>query len=213
MAGAGSDPLTRRRSGFTLPIEISAITAILAVALGLLAGAGAALYQRTQSSTYVSQAVLLIDQPSVVASNPDAGPLQKLQLLRYQYASVVQTETIAGPVAQQLNLSLGQVESELRAAINPVSFTINVVATTKSPSRSSSLAQAGAAQLIDYVAKSQTHVGIAPQSRVVLNEVTTPQAGVRTAITTKHELLPAVIAFLVVAGAFLIVADLMRRRP
>jgi capsular polysaccharide biosynthesis protein len=212
MAEAETDPLTDRRPGLSLPIEVSAITVILALALGLLAGAGAALYQRSKSTSYLSQGVLLIDQPAVVANNPDAGPLQKLQLLRLQYASVVKTETIAAPVARQTNLSLGQVESELSALVDPTSFTINVVATSGSPSAASALAQAGTAQLISYVDKTQAHLGISPQNRVVLDEVTAPHAGVRVPQTRTKILLPAAIAFLVVAGGFLIVADLMRRR-
>lgn len=212
MAGAETDPLITRRPGISLPIEVSAITVILALALGLLAGAGAALYQRSKSTSYLSQGVLLIDQPAVVALNPDAGPLQKLLLLRLQYASVVKTETIAGPVARQVHMSLGQVESELSALVDPTSFTINVVATSNSPSKASQLAQAGTAQLISYVAKTQSHLGVSPQNRVVLDEVTTPHAGVRIPQSKTKILLPAAIAFLVIAGGFLIIADLMRRR-
>jgi capsular polysaccharide biosynthesis protein len=212
MSGAGSDPLSGRRSSSSVPIEVSAITVILAVVLGLLAGAGAALYQHTRSSRYVSAGVLLIDQPSVVASIPDAGPLQKLQLLRLQYASVVKTETIAGPVARQLHVSLGQIEGELAAFVDPASFTIDVIASAPSPSQASQVAQAGTAQLITYVAKTQAHLGIPVQNRVVLSEVTTPRPGTRVVLSKSKFLVPAIIAFLVVAGGFLVVADLLRRR-
>lgn len=210
MAGAESDRLTPPRA--RLPIEISAITAILALALALIAGAGAALYQRAKPTHYVSVAVLLIDQPTLVASVPDAGPLQKLQALRYYYAGLIRTEVIADPVSRQVHLPVGQVESDLVADIDPTSFTINIVATTKAPSQSNLVAQAGASALISYVAKQQQQLGLGPTSQVVLDEVTTPQAGVKVSPSTAKVLISAAVAFVIVGSAFLIVADLLRRR-
>jgi hypothetical protein len=202
-----------RPTGIKMPIEVSAITIILALALGLMAGAGAALYQKSQPSHYVSAAVLLIDQPLVVAQTPDAAPLQKLQLLRYQYIGLLKTETLAIPIARQVgNVSPGQVENQLTGAADPLSFTIEILAVSDNPSQSNLLAQAAVSQLTSYVDKSQQHLGVPPQSRVVLTEVTPPHAGIRVSISTTKILLPAVIAFLVVAGAFLIIADQLRRR-
>jgi uncharacterized protein involved in exopolysaccharide biosynthesis len=210
MAGVDADS---RRPGLSLPIEVSAITAILALALALMAGAGAALYQKSRPSSYISVGVLLIDQPAVVASDPSGAPLQKLQLLRYQYAGLLKTETIAIPVARQIGtISAAQVEKDLSSSIDPLSFTINVVATSGSPTESNLVAQAAVSQLISYVNKAQAHIGIPPTARVVLNEVTTPHSGLKVTPSTTKILLPAAIAFIVVGGAFLIIADLLRRR-
>jgi capsular polysaccharide biosynthesis protein len=211
MADADTDPLIRR-SRSILPIEVNAITAILALALALLAGAGAALYQRSRPANYISIAVLLIDQPTAVATTPDSGPLLKLQQLRYQYADLVRTDIIADPVARQLNLSVSRVEGEVSALVDPTSFTITIVGTAKSPSESNSVAQATTGQLISYVAKSQKHLGLIPTNQVVLDEVTTPHAGVKLNASTRKVLLSAAIGFVVVGAAFLIVADLLRRR-
>ncbi|MBV9486251.1 MAG: hypothetical protein JO246_09365 [Frankiaceae bacterium] len=202
-----------RRPGLQLPIEITAITAILALALALMAGAGAALYQKSRPANYLSVAVLLIDQPLVVAQTPDAAPLQKLQLLRYQYIGLLKTETIAVPVARQVgNISVGQVENDLVGSADPLSFTITIAATADNPSESNLVAQAAVSQLTSYVDKSQQHLGVPVTSRVVLTELTPPHAGVRVSLSTTKILLPAVIAFIVVGGAFLIIADLLRRR-
>jgi capsular polysaccharide biosynthesis protein len=213
MAGVETDSLTPRRSGLSLPIEISAITAILALALGLMAGAGAALYQRSRPAKYVSVAVLLIDQPTAVAQNPDAGELQKLQLLRYRYAPLVRTDVIADPVSRQVHLPASQVAAELNAFVDPTSFTINLLATSTSPSESNTVAQAGAAQLISYLAQQQRRLPVIPQNRVILTEVTQPGPGVKQVASTTKVLLSGGIAFVVVAAGFLIVADLLRRRP
>jgi hypothetical protein len=212
MAGAETDPLTTRRPGFSIPIEVSALTVILALALALLAGAGAALYQRTRPASYLSVVVLYIDQPLAVASAPDSGELLKLQELRYQYGSLVRTDVIGRPVARQTKLPASVVESDLAALIDPASFTIDIVATTKSPSQSGVLAQDGATALINYVARTQLHLGIPAVNRVVLNETTTPHAGVAVTASTKKQLVSGAIAFIVVGAAFLVVADLLRRR-
>jgi hypothetical protein len=210
---ADAAPSGARRGGVALPIEITAITAILAIALGLMAGAGAALYQRHRPFNYVSVAVLLIDQPGPVANTPDAAPLQKLQLLRVQYAGLLKTEVIAGPVAQQVGgISTAQAEAELSAVVDPASFNLNIVATSNSPSESNLLAQAAVQQLTSYIDKAQAHIGVPPVDRVVLDEVTNPHAGVKVSTSTTKVVLPAVIAFIVVAGGFLIIADLLRRR-
>jgi hypothetical protein len=212
MAGVDVDSLTGRRSGWSLPIEINAITATLALALGLLAGAGAALYQRQRPNVYLSSAVLLIDQPATVASAPDSAPLQKLQLLRYQYASLLQTQVIAGPVSRQLNISPIRVETDLTSTVDPVSFTIDILGTDKSPAEAGLITQAAAAQLISYVNKSQASIGIPASARVVLDELTPPTRGIRGPISNSKSLLAGAIAFIVVTGGFLIVADLLRRR-
>jgi capsular polysaccharide biosynthesis protein len=211
MAGAETDPLTSR-PGFSLPIEITAITAILALALALLAGAGAALYQRSRPSNYISIAVLLIDQPTTVATIPDVGPLIKLQQLRYQYADLVRTDVIADPVSRQVHLPVSRVEGDLTALVPLASFTISIVGTSKSPSESNLVTQAATAELINYVAKGQKNLGLAPTNYVVLDEVTTPHAGVKVSPSTTKVLVSAAIAFVVVGAAFLIVADLLRRR-
>lgn len=213
MASAEPDSLTERRPGVSLPIEVTALTAILALALALMAGAGAALYQKTRPANYISIGVLFIDQPVAVATSPDSGPLLKLQTLRLQYAGLIRTETITGPVSRQVHLPVGEVTNDLSAIVDPTSFNINVVATAKSPTEAFAVAQAATNQLVSYVAKSQVNIGVIPQNRVVLNEVTQPHSGARVSVSTTRILLPAAIAFIVVGGAFLIIADLLRRRP
>jgi hypothetical protein len=212
MASVEPDSLTERRPGMSLPIEVTALTAILALALALMAGAGAALYQKTRPSNYISLGVVLIDQPVVVANDPSSGPLLKLQTLRLYYAGLIKTETITSPVSRQVQLPIGRVTNDLSALVDPTTFNINIIATDKSPTVALKVAQAGTAQMISYVDRSQAHIGVIPQNRVVLTEVTPPHAAVRVSVSTTKILLPAAIAFIVVGGVFLIVADLLRRR-
>lgn len=213
MAVLGTDTVPGRRPALALPVEITAITAILALALALMAGAGAALYQKSRPSSYVSAGILQINQPLIIAQTPDGAPLQKLQILRYFYIGLLKTDTIGVPVAQQLgNVTPSQVEGAITGLADPLTFTITIVATTKSPTLSNQIAQATISQLTSYVDKSQEHIGVRQADRVELIEATQPHAGVKISLSTTKVLLPAVIAFIVVGGAFLIVADRLRRR-
>lgn len=204
-------PLAERRP-VRAPIEVTAITAILALALALLAGAGAALYQKSRPANFTSVGVLLIDQPTIVAENPDGSVLLKLQQLRYQYADLVRTSVIAQPVSQQIHLPVATVESDVSALVDPTSYTMAIVAIAKTPSEAETIAQATTNQLSSYVNKTQAHLGVPPTSRVVLDEITNPAQGVKVKPSLTKVLVSAAIAFVVVGAAFLIVADLLRRR-
>jgi capsular polysaccharide biosynthesis protein len=200
----------------TIPVEVSALTVILALVLALLAGAGAALYQRSKPTHYISWSSMLIDQPFQVASDAGDATLAKLQRLRFYYAGLVQTSIIAAPVASQLSdqyhLTTSQIEGAVNTLMGANTFTIELFAQGRNPQESSAIAQAATAELIDYVKRQQKDLGIPVVQRVTLTEITTPVAGVKVTVSTKKQLVSAGVAFVVVGAAFIIVADLLRRR-
>jgi hypothetical protein len=212
MAIVDPDPIARRGRQLTIPLEVSALTVILALALGLVAAGGAALYQRHKPTNYFSLAVLQIDQPQQVATDAGDATLAKLQRLRFYYAGVLDTEVLAAPIAQEVHLPVGAVIGSLTTLISPSNFLIDLFSHAKTPQQSQAIAQAATTQLINYVRKQQVKAGIPSISRVVLREVTQPGLGVRVATSTKKELIAGGVAFVVVAAAFIIVADLLRRR-
>lgn len=197
----------RRRA---VPLEVSALTVILAITLAVVAGAGAALYQRSRPSHYLSYSVLAIDQPIAVSADSGDATLDKLQRLRAYYAGYLKTNVLAQPIANQVKLPVGQVEGALTTLISPSNYLIYLFATGRNPSESNSIAQAATSQLISYVRKRQA--SIPAVNRVVLNEVTDPAAGIKVTQSNKKVLLSAAVAFVVVGAAFIIVADLLRRR-
>ncbi|HVT21878.1 MAG TPA: hypothetical protein VHE57_10855 [Mycobacteriales bacterium] len=200
----------------TIPLEVSALTVILAFVLALLAGAGAALYQRSKPTHYISFSEMLIDQPFQVVSDTGDATLAKLQRLRFYYAGLVQTSVIAGPVASQLSdryrLTTSQVEGAVNTLIGADTFTIDLFAQGRNPQEASAIAQAATDELINYVKRQQKDLSIPTVQRVTLTEVTSPAAGVKVTVSTKKQLVSAGVAFVVVGAAFLIVADLLRRR-
>ena len=142
--------------------------------------------------------------------------LAKLQRLRFYYAGLVQTSVIAAPVATQLQdqyrLTTAQVEGAVNTLMGADTFTIDLFAQGRNPQESSAIAQAATAELIDYVKRQQKDLGIPTVQRVTLTEVTTPSAGIKVKVSTKKQLVSAGVAFVVVGAAFMIVADLLRRR-
>jgi hypothetical protein len=212
MAVIEPDPITPRGRQITIPLEVSALTVILALALGLIAAGGAALYQRHKPTNYYSLAVLQIDQPVQVSTDAGDATLAKLQRLRSYYAGLLDTEVLAAPIAKQVHLPVGAVIGSLSTLISPSNFLIDLVARSGDPQHAQSIAQAATQQLINYVRRQQAKAGIPSLNRVVLREVTTPTAGIKVGASKKKELIAGGVAFVVVAAAFIIVADLLRRR-
>jgi hypothetical protein len=193
-----------------VPLEVSALTVILAITLAVVAGAGAALYQRSKPTHYLSYSVLAIDQPLAVAADTGDSTLDKLQRLRSYYAGYLKTEVLAGPIAHQVHLPVGTVEGSVSTLISPANYLIYLFAQAPNPSESQSIAQAASSQLISYVRKRQGNINAV--NRVVLTEVTNPAIGVKVKESTRKVLVSAAVAFVVVGAAFIIVADLLRRR-
>jgi hypothetical protein len=209
VADAFSDDLrTERRR--TIPLEVRFLTVILAITLGVVAGAGAALYQRTRPTNYFSIAVLAIDQPIQVSGDVGDTTLLKLQRLRGYYTQYLKTEVLASPIAHQLNLPVGRVEADITPVNNASNYLIELVTTDRSPSQAESIAQAATSQLVSFVRKKQPN--IPASDRVILTEVTNPSFGAKIRVSSDKVLTSAVVAFIVVAAAFIIVADLLRRR-
>jgi hypothetical protein len=205
------DQLVPRGRQITIPLEVSALTVILALALGLMAAGGAALYQRHKPTSYYSFAVLQIDQPRAVVTDAGDATLAKLQRLRSYYAGMLDTEVLAGPIGQQVHLPTGTVIGSLTTLISPSNFLIDLFAHAPTPSQSQSIAQAATTELIHYVRTSQAKAGVPTLDRVVLREVTQPGKGIKVATSHKKELVSGGVAFVVVTAAFIIVADLLRR--
>jgi hypothetical protein len=207
-----ADRVEPRGRQSSIPLEVSALTIILAITLAVMAGAGAAVYQRSKPTSYLSYAVLAIDQPIAVANDPGDATLAKLQRLRTYYTGYLNTEVLAGPIARQVHLTPGQIEGSVSTLSSPSNFLIDLFARAPNPTESDNIATAAAGELISFVSKQQAKIGIQAINRVVLTEVTSPAAGTKLHESSKKVLVSAGVAFVVVGAAFIIVADLLRRR-
>ena len=86
----------------------------------LLAVLGAASILKGPTS-YSSSTTMLIDDPYQLATSGQATEFSNLDALRYKYAALVATDSIADPVASQLHLPVDDVLGALSTNV-PVEF-------------------------------------------------------------------------------------------
>jgi capsular polysaccharide biosynthesis protein len=128
---------------------------LLAIVLGLivaslLAVTGARSVLGTQT-TWSSTAVMLIDDPSALATAGDDGQLLKLDALRLKYQALVSTTVIAQPVATQLHMPVGDVLGSVTATVPYQSLLMDVTATGSNPGVVQRLAQTTANEVTKFV--------------------------------------------------------------
>jgi capsular polysaccharide biosynthesis protein len=187
------------------------VYAFAVLAFVALAGAGAAV-TRNNTLSYRSQTVLTINQPLLVASSRDAGPINKLSELRLQYSELLTTQVLATPIAQQVGISPGQAAQEVTAVNTPDSLLIVVTATTPTKARSTALASAAADQLVSYAQSSQAEFGVPTAQRVVLTVVTPAGTAARVSRGTRTVITVALFLGVVGAAAVFAIAAIVRRR-
>jgi capsular polysaccharide biosynthesis protein len=124
---------------------------VFGVALGVTLAVVSAVIVLNGPTVYTSTTVMLINDPLAIATAGDQGQLLKLDALRYKYASLVNTEAIAAPVARQLHLGVGQVLGATTTQVPVNSLLMDIVATWSTPSEASALSQAVAGQVTAYV--------------------------------------------------------------
>ena len=128
---------------------------LLAVVLGLIVAAllsftGARSVLRTPT-TWSSTAVMLIDDPSALATAGDDGQLQKLDSLRLKYQALVSTDLIARPVAKQLHLPVGDVLGSVTVTVPYQSLLMDVTGTWSTPGVAQRLAQTTGEEVSRFV--------------------------------------------------------------
>lgn len=129
--------------------------ALRAVLVGLFLGFALALIGGfsvlSGKTTYSSTAVMLINDPYKLATSGQPSEFSSLDVLRYKYSALVKTNAIAGPVANQLGLPVGQVMGALSTDVPANSLLMDVTATWPTPGAAQKLAQATAGQITSYI--------------------------------------------------------------
>lgn len=193
-----------------------AARAVVVAVLTVLAFAGAAtggvLIARSQNAKYRSTSLLAIDQPLVIASTRDAGPVEKLSRLRLQYAGLLRTDALAVPIANQVGLTPVTVSQRITATAVPDSLLIAVSAIGSTPDAAKRLAAAAAQELVNYAQRSQDQYSIPAAQQVVLGIATPARDGGAITRSTRTVVTVAGFLGLAAAGLVLALASLVRRR-
>jgi hypothetical protein len=146
----------------------------------IAAGIAAASVLR-QPARYSSRAVLVIDQPGLIARSLSEGVLVKLNQLRTKYALLARTVQVTKPVADKTGLPPGLIAGAINVSLPGPSLIMVVEAKTGQPPISRVVADAAAEQLVALVKAEQDAAkpAIAPESRILLTIAAPAQPGVK----------------------------------
>ncbi len=151
-------------------VVLSVANLLVAVAIGLVAGAVGYANVMRATPQYQSSAVMLMDQPLALSSG-DAGVVVKLNALRGKYVALILTAEIMAPAAKRANLPIGVVRAAQRPVVPAQTLTLLPTARAKSPELAQKIAQATADTVEDYVADEQAATGLSPAQRISVRVV------------------------------------------
>lgn len=178
-------PIPRSRYDAPMPVDLPAwqrrlwaavratpVLASVAAVVGALLVAGlVGAVELRGPTTYTATATMFIDDPYALATAGDAGQLLKLDSLRVKYASLVDTDVIAGPVAARLGLPVSAVVGAVGAGVPGESLLMPVSATWSSPREAVLVANAVAAQVTAYVQQEEQAFGVPADNRFSITDI------------------------------------------
>jgi capsular polysaccharide biosynthesis protein len=145
---------------------------IVGLILGLLlAGIADIAVLSGQKTVYTSTAVMLIDDPYALATSGQPDEFANLDALRYKYAALVGTNSIAGPVAAELGIPVGDVIGAVSTKVPAYSLIMDVTATWSSPAEAQRLAQATAEQISTFITHEDDAYSIPASARFTFHVV------------------------------------------
>ena len=149
--------------------------ALRAVLVGLFLGFALALIGGVSAlsgrTTYTSTAVMLINDPYKLATSGQLNEFGSLDVLRYKYSALVGTTAIAGPVATQLGLPVGDVIGALSTNVPSNSLLMSVTATWPTPAGAQKLAQATTNEITAYISQEDNTYNIPTADRFTFEAI------------------------------------------
>lgn len=149
----------------------------IAVAIGLFTGIAAYGNITQQDAVYQSTAVMLIDQPKVIAIGNE-GAVVKLNLLRPKYLALLTTPDVVNPAARRAGVTPAFMAASERPSAPQVS-TLSVFPIIRAKDRllAQRMAQALAESLQDYVIDEQTDAKLSPDIQIELRIIEPAHVG------------------------------------
>lgn len=157
--------------------RFSPLILIAAVIAGVMAGGVGANSVLRKPERYATRAILEIDQPQLVASAQNAGPVDKLNRLRQKYSLLGLTRRITSPVAQKTGLPEGLIGRGLSIGTPGESLLLVVNAVGNDPAQARTIADAVAEELVVFVKAEMEAAKIPETNRITLEVVAPAQPG------------------------------------
>lgn len=119
--------------------------------LGVLLAAFGAVIALRGPTTYTSSTTMLIDDPYQLATSGQVTEFTNLDALRYKYAGLVGTDSMANPVASKLHLPVDDVIGAVSASVPTNSLLMTVDATWSTPDEARRISEAAAHEVTAYI--------------------------------------------------------------
>ena len=185
----------------------NAFRVFVAVIAGIVVGGLVGATVGSPETKFESRSVLLIDQPTAIASAGDEGVIVKLIRLRTKYADLLRTDPLSQPIADELGRPLGEVKANLRAQLPFQSLLLVIVGSGDDAEEAQALAQAAAESVQAFAAAEQEADQIPADERVVFEVVEAADPGVKAGESRSRRVTAALVSAVVAALAVLALLD------
>lgn len=184
-----------------------AVLLVVAIVGLLVASVSAASLQR-RDPAYESTQALLIDQPRALATAPNGDLIAKLASLRIKYVSLLRSDAVIDPAAEDLRLPPGVVAGAVRASAPPESLIILVVGRAQSAELARSIAGSVASSLRSYLADEQTRLAVPEENQITLTALRDAGPGVKVEPTVRRSVSVGIVGGVVAAALLYLVLGL-----
>ncbi|HEX5266204.1 MAG TPA: hypothetical protein VFW24_05480 [Acidimicrobiales bacterium] len=155
------------------------ISVMVAIAVAIVAGGGAAAVAHTRPATYRSQAILLMDQPVAIAASGNEGVIVKLSDLRQKYVALAGTAPIVTDAAGLAALPVSTVVSDEQVTAGQNSLTLQVAGQSGNPVVARKVAGAMAQAIGRYVQAEQSQINVAAEDKLEIRIIQPAGGGVK----------------------------------
>ncbi|MCW2499564.1 MAG: hypothetical protein JWN87_1240 [Frankiales bacterium] len=187
------------------------LAVLVAVLVAVVVAGAAGVVAHSGPTTWTSTSIVAIDAPKDVAAARDSGVLEKLSRIRYKYAGLVGTDTIATPTAERLKVPAADVRGRLTATALLTDLLLRLSCTERDAAAARRCSDALSASVLDYIRREQVTAGIPAAQRLVVQSVEKAGPALKLGPSRSRTFGLAALAGLVALGSVLLVAA--RPRP
>jgi capsular polysaccharide biosynthesis protein len=193
---APSAPLQTALKRLTSP---TAGVLLVVLIVGLLVAAVSAASLQRRDPAYESSQALLIDQPKALVAAPSGDLIAKLATLRVKYVSLLRSDAVISPAAEELGLAPGAVAASVRAVAPSESLLLVVIGRSGDAEAAQEIATAVGGSLADYLAAEQAELGVPEADQVTLTPLREASAAAKVEPSARRSVSVGIVGGAVVA--------------
>jgi len=172
---------------------------LVVLIVGVLVAAISAASLQRRDPAYESSQALLIDQPKALVAAPSGDLIAKLSTLRVKYVSLLRSDAVISPAADELGLPPGAVAGSVRALAPAESLLLVVIGRSGDAEAAQDIAAAVGGSLADYLAAEQAELGVPEADQVTLTPLREASAANKVEPSARRSLSVGLVGGAVVA--------------